>query len=198
MTRGGARLFIIGFFAIFFGAILLRVDYFPLSWVPMYGFREESDRLTVAVGDLDRRDRGFAALRANGERTYLSRRDLNIPPANFRRLYQERAFGEGPPQHTRERARLIAFNRWWYETLIGPDPAIGQDYPGDILRSANATFGYGPNDPRRFVQLEAHLDFATFTRQQLDSGDLTTPFRERRQVVIGDAETRVIRHRIGS
>lgn len=193
MTQAKIKQFLLFFFVILFGAVFLRIDYFPLSWVPMYGFREESDKLTVAVGDLERRQLGFAAQRANGERLFLSQQDLNMPPANFRRLYQERAFGEGPPQHRRERAGLWAFNRWWYATLIGDDPARNPDYEGDILRSVNGTLGYGPSDPRRIVQLEAHLDFATFTRAHLDDGMLTNPHRERRVATITDKGTTISR-----
>jgi len=191
VDKRGVKRLIAAYFVVFFGAILLRIDYFPLSWVPMYGFREESQLLTVAVGDLERREQGFNAIRANGERLFLSRNDLNIPPANFRRLYQERAFGEGPPQHRRERAELSAFNHWWYETLIGPDPELTADYPRDLLTSFNKSFGYADNDPRRFVQLEAHLDFATYTRAQLDSGDLRHPRRERRVAIITPEGTRI-------
>lgn len=193
MTKSGVKRLIAAYFLVFFGAVFLRIDYFPFSWVPMYGFREESDLLTAAVGNLDRRELGFAAVRANGERTFLSRRDLNIPPANFRRLYQERAFGEGPPQHRRERAELMAFNRWWYETFVGPDPATGIDYPRQILDSVNRTFDLAPNDPRRFVRLEVPLDFATYTRAQLDSGDLRRPMREHRTAIITPQGTHIVK-----
>jgi hypothetical protein len=194
VSKKGVKRLIAAYFIVFFGAILLRVDYFPFSWVPMYGFREEADLVTVAVGDLDRREQGFLAVRANGERTFLSRRDLNIPPANFRRLYQERAFGEGPPQHRRERAALIAFNRWWYETFIGADPASTANYQRDLLDSFNRTFDIGPSDPRRFVQLQVDLDFATYTRKQLDEGDLLNPHRERRVAIITPEGTRIARN----
>lgn len=198
MTKAKTKFFLAGYFAIFFGAVLLRIDYFPLSWVPMYGFREEAPLVTVAVGDLKRRDLGFGAVRADGERLFLSRRDLNIPPANFRRLYQERAFGEGPPQHRRERAELNAFNAWWYETLIGEDPAKNADYPRDILHSVNRTLDLGPDDPRRIVRLEAHLDFATFTREHLDTGDLVRPIRENRVAIITEQGTRLEKRPIGA
>jgi hypothetical protein len=193
MGKSVIKRLIAGYFLVFFGAVFLRVDYFPFSWVPMYGFREESEFLTVAIGDIDRRELGFAAVRANGERTFLSRRDLNIPPANFRRLYQERAFGEGPPQHQRERAQLMAFNRWWYETLIGPDPAAGADYPRQVLNSVNRTFRLGETDPRRFVRLEVALDFATYTREQLDTGNLRSPVRERRTAIITPQGTKLVK-----
>lgn len=184
MTQAGVRGFLLLYFMVFFGAVFLRVDYFPLSWVPMYGFREERPTLTVAVGDLKRRDLGFAAERANGERLFVSRHDLNMPPANFRRLYHERAFGFGPPQHSRERAGLMRFNRWWYETFVGEDPIKNPHYAQDVLDSVNATLGYEAADPRRIVRLSAHLDFATYTRDQLDRGDLLHPRVQRRVSVI--------------
>ena len=193
MSQAGARRFLIAYFAVFFGAVFLRIDHFPLSWVPMYGFREEARTITVAVGDLKRRSVGFAAVRANGERLFLSEDDLNMPPANFRRLYQERAFGEGPPQHRRERAGLMAFNQWWYEHLIGEDPAKNPRYGEKIVESANATLGYGPADPRRIVRMEARLDFATFTREQLDTGDLLRPTREHRVSAMTEQGTAVTR-----
>ena len=193
MSKAGVKRLIAAYFLIFFGAVFLRVDYFPFSWVPMYGFREEAEVLAVVVGDLDRRELGFAATRANGEKTFLSRRDLNVPPANFRRLYQERAFGEGPPQHRRERAHLAAFNRWWYDNFIGPDPASGANYQRDLLYSINRTFSLGPNDPRRFVRLEVGVDFAFYTRKELDAGDLKSPYREHRVAIITPEATRIVR-----
>ena len=103
MTRVQTKRFLAVFFAIYFGAVFLRIDYFPLSWVPMYGLHKPRAELTVGVGDLAIRTEGFAAIRANGERTRISARDLNVPSANFRRLYSQRAFNNGPPQHDRER-----------------------------------------------------------------------------------------------
>ena len=193
MTQRGVRGFLAFYFLIFFGAVFLRIDYFPLSWVPMYGFRQEMPSLTVAVGDIKRRDLGFAAMRANGERLFLSRHDINIPPANFRRLYHGRAFGVGPPQYLRERVALMRFNRWWYETLVGEDPNLHADYETDVLDSVNATLGLGPTDPRRIVRLESHLEFATFTRAQLDAGDLSHPQRDHRVSIITPEGATVVR-----
>ncbi len=192
MSQRATKVFLAIYFFVFFGAVFLRIDYFPLTWVPMYGYREEQD-LTVVVGDLEKRERGIGVVRANGERLFLSRRELNIPRANFRRLYQERAFGIGPPQHSRERAELVAFNRWWYESLIGEDLAGTYDYPRDLLASINRTFGYGPTDSRRIVRLEVSAEFATFNREQLDTGQLDHPVRERRTAIITEDETRWVR-----
>lgn len=184
MTRAQTKRFLAIFFAIYFGAVFLRVDYFPLSWVPMYGLHDPRAELIVGVGDKNVRDRGFVAQRANGERIRISARDLNVPRANFRRLYAQRAFNNGPPQHDRERVALIGFNRWWYETLVGEDPRKNRNYSARLLDSINQTLDFGPGDPRRIVRLESHLDFARFTRAELDSGHIARPTLERRVAVI--------------
>jgi hypothetical protein len=172
------------FFAILYGAIFLRIDYFPLSWVPMYGYRIQAEQLTVKFGDKSARDRGFLAQRANGQTLYISADDLNVPSANFRRLYNQRAFNVGPPQDARERVSLMSFNRWWYETFVGPDPRLSPNYSGQLLDSVNKTFGYEPTDPRRIVRLEAKLDIATYTRAQVDAGDLSSPIVEPSAAII--------------
>jgi len=197
LTRARTKQFLAVFFAIYFGAVFLRVDYFPLSWVPMYGLHNPRDGLTVGVGDKAFRNEGFVAQRANGENVRISARDLNIPNTNFRRLYAQRAFNNGPPQHDRERVALIGFNRWWYETLVGEDPRSGANYSGDLLDSVNRTLGFGGDDPRRIVRLESHLDFARFTRAQLDQGKLRNPALERRVAVITPEGT-ILRRAAGS
>ena len=178
MTKTGVKRFLALFFAILYGAIILRIDYFPLSWVPMYGYRLQTEQLIVKFGDKSARDRGFLAQRANGQTLYISADDLNVPSANFRRLYNQRAFNVGPPQDARERVSLMSLNRWWYETFVGPDPRLSPNYSGQLLASVNKTFGYGPRDPRRIVRLEAKLDIATYTRAQVDAGDLSSPVVE--------------------
>jgi hypothetical protein len=186
-SKTSAKRFLALYFIIFFGAVFLRVDYFPLSWVPMYGHRQLDDQLTVKFGDLSVRRRGFAAERANGEKLFVSNEDLNIPPGHFRRMFHQRAFNAGPPQDDRERLELMAFNRWWYETLVGPDPRLHKTYSRQVLTSVNRTFGYGPDDPRRIVRLEAPLEFATFSRSDLASGDLRRPQVQLRTAIITES-----------
>jgi len=183
-SKQSAKRFLALYFLIFFGAIFLRIDYFPLSWVPMYGFHRAKPNVTVTIGDLDERKRGFAAWRANGEHLYISAEDLGVPNANFRRLYHQRAFNSGPPQDKRERAGLMRFNRWWYETFVGPDPMLDRRYAEQLLTSVNRTVRYGPQDPRRIVRLEAGLNKATFTRADVDEGNLSRPTVERRTAII--------------
>lgn len=184
MTKTRVKRFLALYFAIFFGAVFLRIDYFPLSWVPMYGRRQYSEFLTVQFGDKAERKRGFLAQRANGEMLYVSADDLNIPSANFGRLYSQRAFNTGPAQDGRDRAALAPFNRWWHEKFVGPHPQLNRNYSGQLLSSVNRTFGYGPTDSRRIVRLEASLDYATYPRSQVDLGDLSRPVVEHRTAIV--------------
>lgn len=183
-SKASAKRFLALYFLVFFGAIFLRIDYFPLSWVPMYGHHAAGKDLTVAVGDMNRRSSGFDAWRANGEQLTISASDLNVPGANFRRLYNQRAFNQGPPQDLRERAALMRFNSWWYETFVGPDPRLDQRYAEQLLRSVNKTFGYGPDDPRRIVRLMAETSRATFAREDVESGRLSRPVVNRRIAIV--------------
>lgn len=183
-SKTSAKRFLALYFLIFFGAIFLRIDYFPLSWVPMYGARQVSDTLTVKFGDLPTRQRGLAAQRANGEALFITNDHLNIPPGHFRRMFHQRMFNDGAPQDDRERLELSAFNRWWYETLVGPDPRLKRTNSRQVLTSVNRTFGYGAGDPRRIVKLEAPVDFATYDRNQLTRGDLLHPTVERRTAIV--------------
>lgn len=159
-----------GYFVVVFGAILLRVDYYPFTWVPMYGHRDTSPILLARVGDLDKRGDGFRATLADGTVRYINRRDLNMPPPNFRRLYDERMFGEGPPQFRRERLELSAFNRWWYDKLIGPLDIPDGMYQEQVLDSMNLTLGKKPGDPDYFVQIEAETGQIALTQEQRRSG----------------------------
>jgi hypothetical protein len=190
MSRGQVKWFLAGYFLLFFGAVFARIDYFPFSWVPMYGMRDTDPLLTVPIGDLRQREQGFKVVRANGDVDYISRHDLNMPPANFRRLYYERAFGKGPPQHLRERKELHPINRWWYERFVGPDPLLNADYPRQILDRMNRTFGHRPGDPEYIVRLEARSLFARYPREDRDRGDLSKPLLEEwRSVTTLDSTT---------
>ncbi|MEO6081403.1 MAG: hypothetical protein ABIQ86_16780 [Steroidobacteraceae bacterium] len=161
---------LIAYFGIFFGAVLLRVDYYPLTWVPMYGFRDTSPVLLVRVGNLDKRGQGFLAQQADGTIIHINSKDLNMPSPNFRRLYQERMFGEGPPQFLRERLELSSFNRWWYDSLIGPFNIPAGMYQRQVLDSINLTLKRKPGDPDFVEKIQAETGQIELTREQRRTG----------------------------
>jgi hypothetical protein len=161
------------YFVVFFGAVLLRVDYYPFTWVPMYGHRDTEPVLVVTVGDLAKRREGFRATQADGQVDYISREDLNMPRPNFRRLYAERMFGEGPPQFRRERLALSPFNRWWYDHLVGPLDIPDGMYQEQVLNSINRTLGRDPGDADYIVRIEAEVGQIRLTREQRRSGEFS-------------------------
>lgn len=170
LSKKGVVWSLVAYFAIFFGAVLLRVDYYPFTWVPMYGHRDVSPVLLVTVGDLDKRGDGFRATFADGTVRYITRKNLNMPGPNFRRLYDERMFGEGPPQFRRERLELSTFNRWWYDTLVGPLDIPDGMYQEQVLTSINHTLGRSPGDPDYIVSIEAEVGQIQLTREQRRAG----------------------------
>lgn len=173
MNKQQAARTVVLYCGVFFGAVLLRVDYYPFTWVPMYGERQTEDLLLVTVGDLKKRQQGFRATLADGSTEYLDRKDLNIPSPNFRRLYAERMFGEGPPQFQRERLALAGINRWWYDTLIGPLDIPEGMYQQQVLDSINRTLERGPSDPRHVASIEAEVGQIAVTREQRRSGNFS-------------------------
>ena len=139
MTKKQTKRFLALFFLVYFGAVFLRIDYFPLSWVPMYGLHKPAAELTVGVGDKAVRAKAFSPQRANGEQTRISAPNAQRAERQFPPALAQRAFNNGPPQHDRERVALIGFNRWWYETLVGEDPRNNRNYSAILLASVNRT-----------------------------------------------------------
>lgn len=172
-TKRGALGLMLGFFAVTYGAVLLRVDYFPLTWVPMYGQRGMAPVLDVTVGIPEARERGLVATRADGRIEYLRAKALGVPPANFRRLYSERMFGEGPPQHARERLELAAVNRWWYDRLIGPQGLHPGLYQNQLLDSVNRMLNRRSGTAGEIVALRATVGRISLSRAQRDRGEFS-------------------------
>jgi hypothetical protein len=83
----------------------------------------------------------------------------------------------------------MPFNRWWDETLVGPDPMLGANYPARLLHSINRTLGHAADDPRRIVRLQAHVDLVTFSQAMLDAGDLSMPKVRHATAQVTEAET---------
>lgn len=193
MTKKQVKVFLLALFAVYFGAVFLRVDYFPLSWVPMYGQRHSGEQVHIVIGDKAARAKtGFLAERANGERTNITRHDLNVPSTHFRRFFHQRAYNRGPPQHRRERENLMPFNKWWYETLIGPDPLLTHNYALELLDSVNKTLGYGANDPMRIVRLEAKVKVATYSKEELAAGEIADPHAKTAIAIITPQDAKVV------
>lgn len=172
LSKKNVTSLIIGFHIVTFGAVFLRIDTFPLTWVPMYSLFHGENTLVVPVGDKAKTKRGFIVVTASGNTEFVSQKDLNIPKAAFRRIYYERSFGKGPPKHLRERVGLnplsnALFNLWY------PDPATSVDWSARLFETLNETLSRSPSDENYIVQITAESDFTALSREQRRSGDLS-------------------------
>lgn len=172
MTKKAVTKFLIAFHVVTLGAVFLRVDTFPLTWVPMYSQFLGKDVLSVPVGDKAKLRQGFEVTTAAGETEFIGPKDLNLPNAAFRRIYTERAFGKGPPKHLRERERLNPLSDAVFN-MFYEDPRSGIDWHARILDMMNKTLARAPGDSDYIVQAVATYEFTNISREARREGDLS-------------------------
>lgn len=171
MTRRNVNKFLIILHAVTFGAVFFRIDNFPLTWVPMYSLYKNPEILSVPVGDKPKLKKGLEAVTQSGNVEFISAKDLNIPDNAMRRFYTQRAYGEGPPKHKRERVNLNAINLAMYE-FFAPDPR-SWNWDSIILEKINKTLERKAGDTDYIVQINVSYDFANFSREDRLRGDLS-------------------------
>lgn len=172
MKKSSVTKLLIGFHLVIFGATFLRIDTFPLTWVPMYSLFEGKDILTVPLGDKEKLRKGFEITTAAGETEYINRKDLNIHGSAFRRIYTERAFGKGSAKHMRERYNLNSISDAMFNKFY-PDPATSIDWDSRIINMINATLEREPTDPDYVVKVVASYEFTNISRADRRRGDLS-------------------------
>lgn len=183
MNKRSITKLLIGSHLVILGAVVFRVDTFPLTWVPMYSLFEGKDILSVPVGDKAKLRRGFEVTTAAGKTEYVGAKELNIHGSAFRRIYTERAFGKGAAQHMRERHNLNPVSNAVYNQFH-PDPATSIDWGERIIDMINATLEREPADPDYIVKVTASYEFTNITRAGRRSGDLSELNIETRTRVI--------------
>lgn len=183
MRKQNITKFLIGFHIITLGAVFLRVDTFPLTWVPMYSQFHGADVLSVPVGDKAKLRKGFEVTTASGATEFIGPKALNLPNAAFRRLYSERAFGKGPPKHLRERERLNPVSNAVFD-LFYKDPRTNIDWHSRILDMMNKTLNREPGDADYIVKAMASYEFTNISRQSRREGDLSDMNIEMRTAII--------------
>ena len=172
MTKHQTSRFLIAFHTVVFAAVFLRIDTFPLTWVPMYSLFHGEKDLVVPVGDMPQMKQGFAVTLQSGEKAHVGPKELNIPTAAFRRLYYERAFGKGPPKHLRERVALNAVSDRLFD-LFYEDPATSINWEQRLLRTMNSTLERQPEDADFIIQATARSDFTRLSPEQRRQGDFS-------------------------
>ena len=154
-------------------AIVVRCDRFPLTWVPMYSTYTPREAFYVRVFNREFLAKGLRVTHRDGSTSYLSKEDLNIPNANFRRLHNERMFGAGAAKHTQGNMNLSSFNRW-LRGLADGEPNFSVEWDWRIMWSLNKTFGYVPADPKFIVRAEAKAEDRMYIKKDLLNNDFST------------------------
>lgn len=170
VSQKGVVRFLLIYGLIVVGAVVIRVDRFPLTWVPMYSvykLKSESETFSVHHKDKKQAYKGFRATHADGAQSWVSREDLNIPGRNMWRLYYQRAFGRPPPKYTHANANLDRLSRW-VRGLAKGETNLKTNWRRRLITLVNRTLGHAPGDPRFIVRLEAQRDTNIFDRESFE------------------------------
>ena len=172
VSKRTITIILVGYLTIIWAAVIFRIDYFPLTWVPMYSSYYPDDTITAKVWDKDRISRGLLVTHRDGSTSYLSHKDLNIPKPNFRRLYYQRMFGSGPPKHRQGDRNLSQLNRL-IRGLEEGESNYSVDWEWRMFWSLNKTLGYEPPDPRFVVKAEALYQIRMYRKDDLVKQDVS-------------------------
>ena len=172
MSRRTVNIILILYLTIIWGAVIFRIDRFPLSWVPMYSTYSASDTITAKVWDKEKISKGLFVTHKDGSTSYVSHKDLNIPQTNFRRLYYQRMFGSGPPKHRQGNRNLSAFNRF-VRGLDEGEENFSADWDWRMFWVLNKTLGHQPQDAKFIIQIEAEYQTRTYRKADLMKQDVS-------------------------
>lgn len=157
MSRAAVNLLLVAWLIVTWGAFVLRVDRFPLTWAPMYSDYQPIEVQSHRIVDRERMARGLLVTHRDGSTSYVGTDELNIPKVHMYRLYYQRAFGQRAVKYRYGNRSLGAFNRW--VRGLGPDePNLESDNTYRVFESLNRTLGYEPDDPRFIVRIQATVD----------------------------------------
>lgn len=178
MSRLAVTRFVIAYLVVTFGAVLLRIDDFPLTWAPMFSVHRDDERAAIGVriADSERRRAGFLATQRDGQQLRVTREDLNLPRGTFGRLLMQRAFGHESNKINHRNAPRLGIDAWLAPLSPGPRRP---NWERGLLRSVNGTLGREPADAAFIVRLEA-----AFERVDFDRDDLRAQVRSEQRAVL--------------
>lgn len=174
-TRHGVVAFLVAHGLVVWGAFLLRVDRFPLSWAPMYTVLREGPVLSVPVWD---RTATLLATRRDGATEALDADALNIPSLSFWRLYYKRMVGRGPAKHDHERV-----DEPWNRSVrhaLSLDTHAEVRWDRRVLESINRTLGRDVDAPDFIICVQAraeHLRFERGVEARFERADIVSVYR---------------------
>ncbi len=183
MSKRTVTLILLGYLTIHWAAVIFRIDYFPLTWVPMYSVFEPSETISAKVWDKDQYRKGLKVTHRDGSTSFISYKDLNIPKPNFRRLYYSRIFGTAPPKHKQGNTKLGALNRW-VRGLDEGEPYFSVDWEWRMFWTINKTLRHEPHDPQFIVRMETQHQKRVYRKANLIKGEIDNPQLQTRKALI--------------
>jgi hypothetical protein len=154
VTRRTVTTILLLYLAVVWTAVLLRIDHFPLTWVPMYSVFKPHARLALRAEDAGQVRRGFRVRHRDGSTGWVGPEQLNISKWTMRRLYYKRAFDKGAPKVDQANQNLSPFLRRLYGLEPGEE-RYDADWEWRLFWSLNKTLGYEPDDPGFIVRIRA-------------------------------------------
>ncbi|MDA1121911.1 MAG: hypothetical protein O2887_15720 [Bacteroidetes bacterium] len=152
MTKNKVSIIIILYLIYLTIPVIFRLDYFPMTWAPMYSAVKASDNYVISTLDLENvRNEGFIAKHQDGSMSNITYKDLNVPFRSFWQIYSQRTYGFGPQVHR------FAVNEH------GPYNYIERDWETKLFSTINKTLGYDQTNPKYVVELTVSKSFLFFT-----------------------------------
>ncbi len=170
MSKRTVTLLLVLYLITIWGAVIFRIDYFPLTWVPMYSVYEPRETISVKVWDKDQYRKGLKVTHRDGSTGYVSSKDLNVPKPNFRRLYYSRIFGTAPPKHKQGNIELGTLNQW-VRGLEEDEPRFEVDWEWRMFWTLNKTLRLEPGDPKFITRIESSHQKQVYKKADLLKGD---------------------------
>ena len=186
MTQSRVLLVVLLHTVVVWGAMVFRVDQFPLTWAPMYSTHVDDGEREFHEVFKNRpylEDHGWLGVHADGSSEWITRASVNVPKRSMWRLYYERTWGKPPPKELQKNSGQWTLDRWIRG--LPPGAPISQgDWERRLLVSINATLERTPRDPDFIVQLDGVRTLMRF------DGDSLAPlgrYEERASIRWNDA-----------
>ena len=177
------NIILILYLIVIWSAVIFRIDRFPLTWVPMYSVYQPSETISKSIRDKAAMKKGLRVTHRDGSISYVSYKDLNIPKANFRRLYSSRIFGTDPPKHKQGNTSLGSINRW-IRGLDENERNFSVDWEWRMFWTLNKTLQFEPADPKFITRIESSKQRRAYRKADLAKGDASKVEIQTQQAVI--------------
>ena len=172
MSRNVISVILTVYFLSVLVAVLVRLDGFPWTWVPMYSAYVVKDHVTVPLRDKADLSSGLIATHRNGAESRVTARMLDIPSRNYWRIHLQRAAHQGAAKYAQARMNLSGLNQAIWGGQRDPANLEPVDWNRRVLESLNRTLGRCPSDPDFIVSAKAPATHVTFNKRTMEIVDV--------------------------